>query len=159
MICNKRKAYKSETKFQNIFFAFSLVTSRDGILSLCKWMVNGGRLKWNGYALIGLCIPFWFPLFQIAYRRFNLHLLSQPNSTSTGVCNFILTQLERWPPKKMEDYLKIKWKKWKMTSKKMKMEDDLNFKADLLSWFNNKNLKNKWFWHHRDWPSCWPCHQ
>ena len=37
--------------------------------------------------------------------------------------------------------------------KKMKMEDDLNFKAVLLSWFNNKNLKNKWFWHHRDWPS------
>ena len=22
-----------------------------------------------------------------------------------------------------------------------------------MSWFNNKNLKNKWFWHHRDWPS------
>ena len=40
-----------------------------------------------------------------------------------------------------------------MTSKKMKMGDDLNFKAVLLSWFNNKNLKNKWFWHHRDWPS------
>ena len=36
--------------------------------------------------------------------------------------------------KKMEDNLK-----------KMKMEDDLNFKAVLLSWFNNKNLKNKWF--------------
>ena len=40
-----------------------------------------------------------------------------------------------------------------MTSKRMKMEDDLNFKAVLSSWFNNKNLKNKWFWHHRDWPS------
>ena len=25
--------------------------------------------------------------------------------------------------------------------KKMKKEDDLNFKAVLLSWFNNKNLK------------------
>ena len=37
--------------------------------------------------------------------------------------------------------------------KKMKMEDDLNFKVVLLSWFNNKNLKNEWFWHHRDWPS------
>ena len=33
------------------------------------------------------------------------------------------------------------------------MEDGLNFKAVLLSWFNNKNLKNKWFWHIRDWPS------
>ena len=33
------------------------------------------------------------------------------------------------------------------------MESDLNFKAVLLSWFNNKKLKNKWFWHHRDWPS------
>ena len=30
-----------------------------------------------------------------------------------------------------------------MTSKKM--EDDHNFKAVLLSWFNNKNLKNKGF--------------
>ena len=40
-----------------------------------------------------------------------------------------------------------------MTSKKMKLEDDLNFKAVLLSWFNNKNLKKKWFCHHRDWPS------
>ena len=29
--------------------------------------------------------------------------------------------------------------------KKMKMEDDLNFKAVLLRLFNNKNLKNKWF--------------
>ena len=29
--------------------------------------------------------------------------------------------------------------------KKMKMEDNLNFKAVLLSLFNNKNLKNKWF--------------
>jgi hypothetical protein len=29
--------------------------------------------------------------------------------------------------------------------KKMKMEDDLNFKAVLSSLFNNKNLKNKWF--------------
>jgi hypothetical protein len=28
------------------------------------------------------------------------------------------------------------------------MEDDLNFKAILLSLFNNNNLKNKWFWHH-----------
>ena len=37
---------------------------------------------------------------------------------------------------------------------KKKMEDDLNFKAVLLRLFNNKNLKNKWFWHHRDWPSC-----
>ena len=37
--------------------------------------------------------------------------------------------------------------------KKMKMEDNLNFKAVLLSLFNNKNLKNKWFWHHKDWPS------
>ena len=37
--------------------------------------------------------------------------------------------------------------------KKMKMEDNLNFKAVLLGLFNNKNLKNKWFWHHRDWPS------
>ena len=35
----------------------------------------------------------------------------------------------------------------------MKMENNLNFKAVLLSWFNSKNLKNKWFWHHRDWPS------
>ena len=35
---------------------------------------------------------------------------------------------------------------------KKKMEDDLNFKPVLLSLFNNKNLKNKWFWHHRDWP-------
>ena len=42
------------------------------------------------------------------------------------------------------------------------MEDDLNFKAVLLRLFNNKILKNKWFWHHRDWPSfilkqdvCW----
>ena len=26
------------------------------------------------------------------------------------------------------------------------MEDDLNFKAVLLSLFNNKNLKNKWFY-------------
>ena len=34
-----------------------------------------------------------------------------------------------------------------------KIEDDLNFKAVLLRLFNNKNLKNKWFWHHRDWPS------
>jgi hypothetical protein len=34
-----------------------------------------------------------------------------------------------------------------------KMEDDLNFKAFLFSLFNNKNLKNKWFWPHRDWPS------
>ena len=32
-----------------------------------------------------------------------------------------------------------------MTSKKMKMEDDLNFKAVLLSWFNNKNLKKNGF--------------
>ena len=39
--------------------------------------------------------------------------------------------------------------------KKNKMEDDLNFKAVLLSLFNNKNLKNKWFWQHRDWPSSW----
>ena len=46
-------------------------------------------------------------------------------------------------------------KKWKMEDdlKKMKMEDNLNFKAVLMSLFNNKNLKNKWFWHHRDWPS------
>ena len=29
--------------------------------------------------------------------------------------------------------------------KKNEMEDDLNFKAVLLSLFNNKNLKNKWF--------------
>ena len=29
--------------------------------------------------------------------------------------------------------------------KKIKMEDDLNFKAVLLRLFNNKNLKNKWF--------------
>jgi hypothetical protein len=29
--------------------------------------------------------------------------------------------------------------------KNNKMEDDLNFKADLLILFNNKNLKNKWF--------------
>jgi hypothetical protein len=36
---------------------------------------------------------------------------------------------------------------------KIEMEDDLNFKAVLLSLFNNKNFKNKWFWHHRDWPS------
>ena len=36
-----------------------------------------------------------------------------------SVCNLILTQLERWPQKKMEDYLK-KQKKWKTTSKKMK---------------------------------------
>ena len=54
--------------------------------------------------------------------------------------------------KKNEKQPKKKWK-WKMTSKKMKMEDDLNFKAVLLSWFNNKHIKNKWFWHHRDWPS------
>jgi hypothetical protein len=33
---------------------------------------------------------------------------------------------------------------------KQKMKDDLNFKAVLLSLFNNKNLKNKWFRHHRD---------
>ena len=33
------------------------------------------------------------------------------------------------------------------------MEDNLNFKAVLLGLFDNKNLKNKWFWHHRDWPS------
>ena len=58
----------------------------------------------------------------------------------------------------MEDDLK-KNEKWKTTSKKngrrpqKKMEDDLNFKAVLLRLFNNKNLKNKWFWHHRDWPS------
>jgi hypothetical protein len=31
------------------------------------------------------------------------------------------------------------------------MEDNLNFKAVLLRLFNNKNLKNKWFWHRRDW--------
>ena len=37
--------------------------------------------------------------------------------------------------------------------KKMKMEDNLNVKAVLLRLFNNKNLKNKWFWHDRDWPS------
>ena len=42
----------------------------------------------------------------------------------------------------MENDLK-KNEKWKMNSKKMKMEDDLNFKAVLLSWFHNKNLKNK----------------
>jgi hypothetical protein len=35
---------------------------------------------------------------------------------------------------KMEDNLK-----------KIKMEADLNFKADLLGLLNNKNLKNKWF--------------
>ena len=34
--------------------------------------------------------------------------------------------------------------------KKIKMEDDLNFKAVLLRLFNNKNLKNKWFGHHRN---------
>ena len=28
---------------------------------------------------------------------------------------------------------------------KNEMEDDFNFKAVLLSLFNNKNLKNKWF--------------
>ena len=39
--------------------------------------------------------------------------------------------------------------------KKNEMEDDLNFKAVLLSLFNNKNLKKEWFWHHRDWPSFW----
>jgi hypothetical protein len=39
---------------------------------------------------------------------------------------------------------------------KNEMEDNLNFKAVLLSLFNNKNLKNKWFWHHRDWPSLCP---
>jgi hypothetical protein len=46
-------------------------------------------------------------------------------------------------------------RKWKMEDdlKKYKMEDDLNFKAVLLRLFNNNNLKNKWFWHHRDWPS------
>jgi hypothetical protein len=33
---------------------------------------------------------------------------------------------------------------------KQKMEVDLNFKAVLLSLFNNKILKNKWFCHHRD---------
>ena len=32
-----------------------------------------------------------------------------------------------------------------MTSKKMKMEDDLNFKAVLLRLFNNKNLKTNGF--------------
>ena len=52
----------------------------------------------------------------------------------------------------MEDNLK-KNEKRKMTSKKMKMENDLNFKAVLLIWFNNKNLKYKVFWLHRDWPS------
>jgi hypothetical protein len=35
---------------------------------------------------------------------------------------------------------------------KNKMEDNLNFKAVLLSLFNNKNLKNKWFWNHRERP-------
>jgi hypothetical protein len=43
---------------------------------------------------------------------------------------------------RMEDDLKTKL-----------IEDDLNFKAVLLSLFNIKNLKNKWFWHHKDWPS------
>ena len=38
--------------------------------------------------------------------------------------------------------------------KKNELEDDLNFKAVLLRLFNNENLKNKWFWHNRDWPSC-----
>ena len=33
------------------------------------------------------------------------------------------------------------------------MEDNLNFKAVLFRLFNNKNLQNKWVWHHRDWPS------
>ena len=41
--------------------------------------------------------------------------------------------------------------------KKNEMEDDLNFKTVLLSLFNNKNLKKKWFWHHRDWPSVKYC--
>jgi hypothetical protein len=46
--------------------------------------------------------------------------------------------------KKMENDLK-KSEKWKMTSTKLKIEDNLNFKAVLSSLFNNKNLKNKWF--------------
>ena len=56
-----------------------------------------------------------------------------------SVCNFISTQLERWSPEKLENDLQ-KNEKLKMTSKKMKMEDNLNFKAVLLSLFNNKNL-------------------
>ena len=51
---------------------------------------------------------------------------------------------------------KTSQKNEKRPKKKWKMEDDLNFKAVLLSWYHNKNLKNKWFWHHRDWPSL-PC--
>ena len=52
----------------------------------------------------------------------------------------------------MEDNPKKKMK-MEYDLKKMKMKNNLIFKAVLLSWFNNKNLKNKWFWNHRDWPS------
>ena len=59
------------------------------------------------------------------------------------------------PTKTPQKKTKKTLKKWKREDdlKKSEMEDDLNFKAALLSLFNNKNLKKKWFWHHRDWPS------
>jgi hypothetical protein len=42
-----------------------------------------------------------------------------------SVCNLILTQLERWPPKKVEDDLKKNGRRPKKKRKKKKMEDDL----------------------------------
>ena len=44
----------------------------------------------------------------------------------------------------MENDLK-KMKNGRWPQKKWKMEDNLNFKAVLLSWFNNKNLKTNGF--------------
>jgi hypothetical protein len=39
----------------------------------------------------------------------------------------------------------LKKRKMKDDLKKNEMEDDLYFKTAILSLFNNKNLKNKWF--------------
>jgi hypothetical protein len=39
----------------------------------------------------------------------------------------------------------LKKMKKRRRPKQNEMEDDLNFKSFLLSLFNNKNLKNKWF--------------
>jgi hypothetical protein len=67
------------------------------------------------------------------------------------VLNSHLCHLHTWIVKSAES-LKT-WRPALEMLTHLKRRDNLNFKAVLLILFNNKNLKNKWFWHHRDWPS------